>query len=112
VIERTRNFAFVCVLALGLLGCAVQPQAETPRQGIAACYASVKTAYATGADLRARGKLSETQRIESLKRIDAALAACDAARVALASGDFATVDGKLAIAEALLLQLEALLPKE
>ena len=96
------------VLALALAGCPTTP-VQTPKQGVAACYYTVRAAFDTAADMRARGKLSDASRIRVLSVGDKALASCDAARLAVASGDLTKAENQLKAAELILLQLEAAL---
>jgi len=106
-----RNFArsVVIVLAAALIGGCAGQQIKTPREGVAACYYSVRAGFDTAAQMKARGKLSEEQRVKALAAGDKALAVCDAARTALAAGDVATAESQLKSAELILLQLEAAL---
>ena len=96
-------------VSVALTSCAtpVAPTIETPRQGIAACYVTVRTAFNTAADLKARGALPASQEKQVTTWGDQALTACDTARRALANGDTSTATNQLKLAEAVLLQLES-----
>lgn len=108
---RTR--VLIAVLAATLLaGCPAATTPKTPREAVASCYYSVRAAYDTATDMRARGKLSDAQRANVIKVGDQATLACDSARAALSQGDVATAEGRLQAATALLLQLEAALKEK
>ena len=96
------------LLAPALAGC---PSAgvKTPREGVAACYYTVRAAFDTASDLRARGQLSDSSRAKVLSIGDKALASCDAARLAVGAGDLSKAENQLKAAELILLQLEAAL---
>ena len=96
------------MLALALAGCPTVP-IKTPKEGVAACYYTVRAAFDSASDLKARGKLSENSRKTVLAIGDKALASCDAARLAVASGDLSKANNQLKAAELILLQLEAAL---
>lgn len=98
-----KYLAFLVTFA-ALAACTVTPQ--TPREGVLSCYYTVRVAYSTANDLRARGKLSDTQRADILKTGEQATAACDAARLAVGSGDLSTAEAKLKFANTFLIQLE------
>lgn len=100
---------FFFSLGVALSSCATNvttPDVQTPRQGIAACYYTVRTAFNTAADMKARGALPATQEKQVTTWGDQALAACDSARVALTAGDLSTTESQLKVAESVLLQLE------
>jgi len=98
----------ILTLALGPAGCALTA-VKTPREGVASCYYTVRAAFDTASDMRARGKLSDTQRANVLSVGDKALASCDAARLAVGAGDLSKAENQLKAAELILLQLEAAL---
>ena len=99
-----RTFA-VLIVATFVAACATP--VSTPRQGVAACYGSVSAAANSAADLDARGQLSPASKAKVKDAATQALAACDAAKVAIAAGDIKTADGALKASEALLLTIEA-----
>lgn len=103
-----RTLFLAVALSFALAGCPTTP-VQTPKQAVAACYYTVRAAYDTAGDMRARGKLSDSQRKNVLSVGDKALASCDAARLALASGDMTKFENQLKAAELILLQLEAAL---
>jgi hypothetical protein len=74
-----------------------------------ACYYTVRTAFATAADMKARNALSAEQEKQVVAAGDQALVACDAARAAFNAGDIASAESNLQLANALLLQLESFL---
>lgn len=96
----------IVILALSLSACPAVP-IKTPREGVAACYYTVRAAFATAADMRARGQLSDEQRAKVLQIGDEALATCDTARVAVGAGDLTKAENQLKAAELILLRLEA-----
>ena len=100
---------FLVVICFALAACAAQPtpSVQTPREGIAACYFTVRTAFNTAADLKARGALPADQEKQVTTWGDQALTACDSARVALGAGDLTKTENQLKLAEGVLLQLEA-----
>ncbi len=95
----------VLILATFVAACATP--VSTPRQGVAACYSGVSTVANSAADLDARGQLPPATKAKVRDLATQALAACDAAKVAVANGDLKTADGALKSAEALLLSIEA-----
>lgn len=97
--------------AIMLAGCPTTP-IRTPREGVAACYYTVRAAFDTAADLRDRKQLSDAGRAQVLKIGDQALRSCDTARAALTAGDVTTAESTLKAAEAILLQLEAALKEK
>ena len=103
-----KKFLAAALLSLSLIGCA-GIEVESPKEGIAACYVTVRATFSSAADLKARGVLAPEQEAKILAAGDQALAACDAARTAFSSGDVAAADSQLKLANALLLQFEAML---
>jgi hypothetical protein len=99
-----KRVAILLLAALLLAGCSLLP--KTPKESVMACYYTVRTAYDTAADLRARGKLSDASRAAVLKKGDQATAACDTARKALALGDIKGTESALKAAEAILIEIE------
>lgn len=93
------------ILVIILGGCAAA--IKTPREGVAACYYTVRAAFDTAAGMKARGKLTAEREKQVLAIGDKALASCDLARVALAGGDLSKAENQLKAAELILLQLEA-----
>ena len=103
-----KKFLAAVLLSLSLIGCA-GIKVESPKEGIAACYITVRATFSTAADLKARGVLAPEQEAKIVTAGDQALAACDAARVAFSAGDVTAADSQLKLANALLLQFEAML---
>jgi hypothetical protein len=99
--------AILVALAFVVASCTTTP--KTPKESVAACYASVTATANTAADIDARGKLPPAVKAKVKEGATQALQACDTARAALAAGDLKTVDGSLAVATSLLATLEATL---
>jgi len=92
------------VLAFALASCAVTP--ETPRESVLACFATVRVAFNTAADVKARGKLAPETERQIVAWGDNATKACDTAFEAIKQNDLTTAQGKLKAAESALLELE------
>ena len=103
---------YATALALQLLvGCAglvaLIPSVQTPTDKVAAAQLTLKAAYATAADYKARGQLSVASEQAILRVGDELQAAIDATRAVIRKGGSPeAVDAALRLLEARLLALE------